>query len=93
MTEVKTHDPQAVLDYRWDWSAWLDDGDTISGKTVTVASGDVTVNQGTIASTGTTVTAWISGGTPGTAAQVVCHITTVGGRQDDRTLYLNVRNQ
>lgn len=84
-----THDPQARLDYRWSWAAWLD-GDTITAATVTT---DATVTISDITRDATTVTAWITGGTAGTTARVTCHITTAGGRQDDRTITLQVRDR
>jgi hypothetical protein len=80
-----THDPQAVLDYQYDWSAWLPNGDSIVAHTVTVPTG-LTVDSST--ATSTAVTAWISGGTLGSYYDVVCHIVTADGREDDRTLQL-----
>lgn len=88
--EALPHDPDALLDYGWDWSEWLG-SDTITGHTVTVVSGGVTIaNQ---AHDATSVTAWITGGTQGSFAGVTCHITTAGGRADDRTLTLAVRQR
>ncbi len=43
--------------------------------------------------TSTSVTAWISGGTAGTDAEVRCRITTSDSRTDDRTLLLKVRER
>lgn len=82
-----TKDPDAVLDYVWDWTAWLA-GDTIATKTVTVtaAVGDLTplaVDSSTI--TGSTVVAWLSGGKVNTTYSVTCRVTTAGGRTEDRT--------
>jgi hypothetical protein len=34
-----TKDPDAVLDYVWDWGLWLDPGDTIVDHTVTADPG------------------------------------------------------
>lgn len=75
-------DSDAILDYTWDWALWL--------GTDTIASATVTGNGCTIVSdtnTTTTVTAWISGGSVNTAPpSATCHITTTGGRQEDRTI-------
>jgi len=79
-------DPDATLDYKWDWAAWLD-GDTITDATVTATTG-ITVDS--IAHDATTVTVWASGGTDGSTYDLVCHVTTTGGREDDRTLSLRV---
>lgn len=84
------HDPAAVLDYRWDWSDWLEAGETITARTVTVPT-DITKNSDSEAAG--IVTAWLTGGTPPTLYPVVCHITTNAGRQDDRTIELRAQNR
>lgn len=83
------HDPQAVLDYIFDWSTWLPSGDTIATHTV-VGSG-VTIDSDALA--GAIVTAWVSGGTLGAIATVTCHIVTTEGREDDRTFRLKVSDR
>lgn len=82
-------DPAAVLDYRWDWSVWLDDGETITDATVTVPAG-LTKNSQVVEASAVTV--WVSGGTADSDSylQLVCHITTSAGRQDDRTIHIMV---
>lgn len=79
-------DPDAVLDYQWDWSAWLA-GDTIETYTVTASDG-LTVD--TDSSTSTAVTAWLSGGVAEQRYTVTCHVETVAGREDDRTITVTV---
>lgn len=81
------HDPDARLDYAWDWAAWLD-GDTIASATID-ADG-MTADPPTI--TGGRVTVWLSGGTLGTH-KVACRITTQLGRVDERTrtIYITER--
>jgi len=81
-------DPEAVLDYRFDWVEWLN-GDTITAATVTVTNG----TKASQTFTNTTVTAWISGGVAGQVISVNCHITTAAGRQDDRTVRLKVKSR
>jgi len=76
--------PAAVLDYTWDWSAWLADGDTIEAVDV-AATGGLTATQ-TYTST-TEVVLTISGGTLQTPAHITCRATTTGGRVDERTIY------
>jgi hypothetical protein len=81
-------DPNAVLDYRFDWTAWLLPLlDTITSVTW-VTSGGVVVDSST--HTTTTATAVVSGGTAGTDAGVTCRIVTAGGRTDDRTITLKI---
>ena len=85
-------DPQAVLDYIFDWSAWLSAvSDTITGTpTWTVGTGLTRDSQ---SNTTTVATAFISGGTVGSKAPVSCRITTAGGRTDERTVYLKIVNR
>lgn len=89
---VKTwiKDPNAVLDYEFDWSVWLDVGETISSHTVTVTGGIV---KDSSANSTTAVTAWISGGTAGTDGTVSCRIVTSAGRTDDRTITLRLQER
>lgn len=82
-----TKDPNAVLDYSYDYIEWLD-GDTISSHLVTVAApvGDttpLTVNSSSVV--GSKVVMWLGGGTVGTTYLVTVHIVTSAGRADDRT--------
>ena len=79
-------DPDAVLDYEWDWAAWLGT-DTIASHTVTAATG-LTVD--TSEATDTAVTVWLSGGTVGQTYSVTCHVVTAAGREDDRTVTVTV---
>lgn len=88
-----THDPDATLDYQWDWADWLAaDGDTITSHTITIVAGGVTEAQAS-SRTATAVTAWLTGGVAGTHAQVTCRIVTAAGRQDERTFTLAVRQR
>lgn len=79
-------DPDAVLDYEWDWAAWLG-ADTIASHTVTAEAG-LTVDSSE--ATTTAVTAWLSGGSVGMSYAVTCHVVTAAGREDDRTVTVTV---
>lgn len=81
-------DPDARLDYAFDWSAWLEDAETIESYTLAVASGDVALDGD--AEAAGIITAWLIDGTDKTFAEVTCHIVTSLGREDDRTLGVNV---
>lgn len=60
MTLERLHDPQAVLDYYWDWGPWLNTGETIQSHVVSILpSGELLVDS-TIGGT-EAVTAWVSG--------------------------------
>lgn len=82
-------DPNATLDYVWDWSTWLTTGETITTHTCTGTG--VTVSSSS--HTGTTVTAWVTGGTGLTTASVTCHVVTSAGRADDRTLTFDITDR
>ena len=84
-----TKDPDAVLDYVWDWSSWLAGGETISTSVFTVTAG-ITVNS--TSNTTTTATVWLSGGTNGVYT-VANKITTSAGRTDERSLTIRVQNR
>lgn len=92
MNNKHLHDPQAVLDYSWDWSPWLTGAETISSFTVTAPTG-ITVTTPAPSQALGVVTAWITGGTPNTIYPIVCHVTTSAARQDDRTIYLTATNR
>ena len=80
-----TKDPNSTLDYRINWSDWLG-VDTIATVAWTVPSG---ITQTSTTNTTTSATIWLSGGTVGTRYNVVCRITTAGGRIDDRTITID----
>lgn len=83
-------DPDAALDYTIDWTAWLADvSDSISTKTVT--GNGVTID--TSSNTSNTVTAMVSGGVVGQMPSITVHIVTSGGREDDRTIYFNIKER
>jgi len=95
-------DPDAVLDYHFVWSDWLDD-DTISSHTVTADDG-ITIDSSEINSeslaldgvtytASTVVTVWLSGGTDGSDYDVACKIVTADGRTEERTIRILVRER
>lgn len=83
-------DPDAVLDFSFDWSAWLEDIENISTRTITVDTG-LTKNSDSESSG--VVTAWLSGGTAGTTYEVACEIVTSLGRTDERTIAIVVEDR
>ena len=83
-------DPDAVLDYKFDYAGskpWLTGTDTIASHTVTASAG-LTVDS--TEATDTAVTVWLSGGTVGQTYSVTCHVVTAAGREDDRTVTVTV---
>lgn len=84
-----TKDPDALLDYTIDWSSYLS-GDTIASVEWIVPAGITMDSQ---EETDTTATIWLQGGEDKQDYDVVCRVTTVGGRVDDRTIVIRVREQ
>lgn len=99
--DVKKKDPNAVADYLFDFGGQMVlDDDTITGTPTVVAtpSGLTVMTSPAIAIVAGTdernddapvpsgaVRAWLSGGTLGRTYSLVCHVTTAGGRQYDKT--------
>ena len=86
MSSTFTKDPDDVVDYAFNWSAWLG-ADTIYSDTVTVESG---ITKDSDSDTTTVVTVWLSGGTNGTSYKVTSKITTAGGRTKTASIIINV---
>lgn len=85
---VYKKDPNAVLDYTFDWTAYLAPiADTIQSVTWVLTSGITKTSQ---TNTTTTATAFISGGTEGSTEILTCRIVTAGGRTDDRSINLKI---
>lgn len=84
-------DPDDELDYWWNFTDWLTDGDTITAAEVTVEDsatltkvGNATIHAGAL------VEQWLSGGTLRDRAKCTCRVTTAGGRTKDKTFYVRV---
>lgn len=88
-------DPDATLDYAFDWTLYLADiSDTISAATFVL---DPSLTQVRSAFNALTATVWVSGGVAPTDPSVpnqlavTCRITTAGGRIDDRSVFLKIQ--
>lgn len=91
-------DPNAILDYSEDWTAWLFDiADTISSAEIIFQEGGgLTLDpahSAPIVSGGTIVTAWLAGGVAGITEQATFRITTAAGRVDDRSIFLKIKER
>ena len=86
---MMTKDPDAILDYVWDWTGWLGDGETIDTATITPTGVDLVDHK----VDGPTVVARLSGGQTGQPAQATCHIVTSTGQHDDRTIRLIIADR
>jgi len=80
-------DVEAVLDYKWDWSDWLEVGETIVTDEVVELSAGLTIDSHT--HDDSTVTVWLSGGGEDLVFLVTCTITTSMSRTDERSMIIN----
>lgn len=83
-------DPSAILDYAFDWTDWLETGETISSHVITVEAG-ITKDSDSEASG--IVIVWLSGGTHGEDYIVACKITTSDSRTDERSVNIRCRER
>lgn len=91
---ARSKDPDAVKPYLWNWSEYLGDNDTIvDADFVTYAAAEDTDAVAVTDSAFDTITAtaWLAGGLVGRKELITCRITTQAGIQDDRTLYLTIK--
>ncbi|MFV9676703.1 MAG: hypothetical protein ACNYVW_03530 [Methanosarcinales archaeon] len=75
-------DPDAVLDYAFDWTEWLQASEVITTHIISIDAGIIKDSDSENAGI---VTVWLSGGTDGETYNVACRITTNLGRTDERT--------
>jgi hypothetical protein len=85
-----TKDPNAVLDYQIDWTAWLTGAETITTSTWTVPTG---ITKDSDSHTTALTTIWLSGGTAGTKYLLTNRIVTSAARTDDRTITISVKER
>ena len=76
-------DPQDVLRLEHDWSAFLDEGETITSHTVSTEAGDVVVGPSSL--DGNVQKFAVSGGTEGSTGRVTVHVVTSSDRESDRS--------
>lgn len=87
-------DPEAVLDYQFDWSEeWLEGGEPperILTHVITVPPG-MTLDKSEEADG--KIAVWLSGGLGGKTYRVECKVTTNRGRTDERSIFIDVRER
>lgn len=77
-------DPDAIEDYRIDWSRWLD-GETIASSVWLLDPGITLVSS---SHTQTATRARIGGGTVGRSYRATCRVTSSTGRVADQTILI-----
>lgn len=86
-------DPDAILDYPFDWTLWLAQvGDTISTATY-ILSGGLTLVSQNLDGANKIATPIVSGGVAGATESITCRIVTAAARKDDRTIYLKIKDR
>lgn len=83
-----TQDPEADLDYKEDWTAWLA-GDTIVSSSWSCDDAAITLHDDAFDASVTTVFA--RGGVVGQSYTIINHIVTALGREDDRSRTLKIK--
>lgn len=83
------HDPNAKLDYGWDWTSWLQVGETITTYTVTSDIAGAVISN--VQLTGNVVSAMIASAT--SSGTLTNHVTSSLGREDDRSWFLDVKQR
>lgn len=78
-------DPDSILRHAFDWTGWLDAGETITG-TPTVTSNDPALVVDQVSQADGVVSYRLSGGIAGAEYLVTCRINTSTGRRDDRSV-------
>lgn len=90
MTWQALKDPDAVLDYRIDWTLVLNNSDPVD----TIADSTWVVDAGLVIDSdtyqGVLTTAWVSGGTLKDLGKLVNTIITTGGRTHVRTIEVSI---
>jgi hypothetical protein len=84
-------DPDAVLDYALDWTDWLGATDILIDAAWDITNGAAV--ESSLIHNNKVAVVWISGGDVGTQCALRCRITTVGGRIDDRTVFLKIKER
>lgn len=93
MPQSFVKDPDAVLDYQVDWSSWLSATSPVDSIVTSSWAAEAGITIDSQSSSSTTATVWLSGGQRGRQYEVRNRIVTAGGRQDDRTIYISVRDR
>lgn len=92
-----TKDPDAVLDYHFDWTLWMANGDYIVASqfisTPGIVIGTGANGAANTSFTTTNTTCWLIGGSPGQPYVVTNRITTAQGRVDDRSITIRVQDR
>ena len=85
----------ATIDIAWEWANWLNAGETVVGKDVTVSSG-LSLVSSEVDESGTKVNARLTVASDlalGTQLQALCKATTSSGEVDPRKYLMIVKEK
>ena len=82
-----TKDPNSTIDFEVDWNLWLN-GDTVTTSAWEVPAALTIVSEGV---TSNVTRAFLSGGATGADYLLTNRVTTPGGRIEDRSVLVQVR--
>lgn len=85
-THTALHAPGANLDYSFDWSAWLEEGETVTDSQWSATSG-ITLSRNQI-NDGSVTSTYAGGGVLNQTYILTNTITTSSGRIDSRIIRL-----
>lgn len=86
--DVAPVDPDAIVDYQFDWTEWLA-GDTLDTSVWVVTN----ASEASSVITGPLTTVFIQLAKAGKICEMRNRITTTGGRTEDRTMRAEVRHK
>lgn len=81
-------DPNSTIDFAVDWAEWLNTGDNVSVSSWEVPSG-ISLSSSSV--TNNVTRAFLTGGTAGIDYLITNRVTTQGGRIEDRSILVQVR--
>lgn len=80
-------DPNSTIDFAVDWAEWLSSADTVSSSSWEVSG--LTVSSSSV--TNNVTRAFLTGGIAGVDYLITNRVTTQGGRIEDRSILVQVR--
>jgi len=89
-------DPDAKLDFKFDWSAWLTAGESIDNYSLELFSDEespVVLKIDSDSNLGDSIIVWLSAGTHGVLYEARCEIETNQNRTDERTMLISCKDR
>ncbi len=84
-----TKDPNEHLDFDFDFSRWLPDGDLIASAVAEIAGSTATIT--TVEPSNTSVRVWLSGGVAAESGTITVRATTNEGRIKEAAVRIKIK--